>query len=153
MVEIIVLLIFQAYVWPTITALRSVVMVGSGGQGKTVHTLVSDDETWPAFSPQVGWLLPLLSQLCDTTSYSALLGAGPLAVVLCSSHEEASHVARVATSLIAATGLNLHVSLTRSGPGGQNPSHAANGCDLLVTTAARMTKLVDEAIVDLRRCY
>merc|ERR1719180_375897 len=37
-------------------------------------------------------------------------------------------------------------------PRGPKTSHVVNGCHLLVTTAARMTKLVDEAIVDMRRC-
>ena len=104
------------------------------------------------YSSQVGWFLPLFSQLCDTNSYSPLVGAGPLAVVVCSNHEEAGHVARLATSLLAATGVSLRVSVTRSGPQGPNPSHVANGCDLLVTTAARLTKLLDESIVDMRRC-
>ena len=103
-------------------------------------------------SPQVGWLLPLLSQLCDATSYSPLVGAGPLAVVLCSSHEEADQVARIANSLLDATGVSLRVSVTRPGPGGLNLSHVANGCDLLVTTAARLTKLLDESIADMSRC-
>ena len=62
--------------------------------------------------------MPLLSQLCDATSYSPLVGGGPLAVVLCSSHEEAGHVALLVNSLLDAIGVNLRVSVTRSGPGG-----------------------------------
>ena len=96
--------------------------------------------------------MPLLSQLCDATSYSPLVGAGPLAVVLCSSHEEAGHVALLVNSLLDAIGVNLRVSVTRSGPGGPNPSHVANGCDLLVTTAVRLTKLLDDSIADMSRC-
>ena len=142
----------QAHAWPAITALRSVVMVGSRGQGKTVLSFLMT-MIYPYFSsPQVGWLLPMLSQLCDTASYSALIGAGPLAVVLCSSHEEAGQVARIATSLIAATGVNLRMSVTRSGPVDPNPSHVANGCDLLVTTAPRLIKLLDKSIANMNRC-
>ena len=140
----------QAPVWPSVTALRSVVVLGSRGQGKTVNGSLLMTHCYFS-SPQVGWLLPLLSQLCDATSYSSLVGAGPLAVVLCSSHEEAGHVARLANSLLAATGVSLRVSVTRSGPGGPNPSHVANGCDLLVTTAARLTKLLDQSIADMSR--
>ena len=93
----------------------------------------------------------MLSQLCDATSYSALVGGGPLAVVLCSSHEEAGHIARIATSIIAAAGVNLRVSETRLGTGALNASHVANGCDLLVTTAPRFTKITDESMVDMSR--
>ena len=72
--------------------------------------------------------------------------------MLCSSHEEAGQVARIANSLLDATGVSLRVSVTRPGPGGLNLSHVANGCDLLVTTAARLTKLLDESIADMSRC-
>ena len=82
--------------------------------------------------------MPLLSQLSDAASYSTLLGTGPLAVVLCSNHEEVHLVAATASSVIAESGVDLIVCATSPGHGGQKPSHLTNGCDLLVTTAVRL---------------
>ena len=142
----------QAHAWPAVTALRSVVLVGSRGQGKTVSCCVLCSDCFHNVnSHQVGWLLPLLSQLSDAASYSILVGIGPLAVVLCSNHEEVHLVAATASSVIAASGVDLIVCATRPGPGGQKPSHLTNGCDLLVTTAARLIKLLEDSQADLTR--
>ena len=119
----------QSLLWPAVSQLRSVVAVAGRAQGKTV-----------------GWLLPLLAQVWQP--YSSLVpGSGPLAVVLCSSQDEAAAVAARAAAVLAGSGHHLRVAAT-----GPQSGLLYNGCHLLCTSAPRLVELLEQGAVSMARC-
>ena len=125
----------QSCMWPALTKLQSVVCIAGEEQGKTV-----------------GWVLPLLNSLLDTDLYQGLpKGESPRAVVLCSGHVSAGKTEEALKRVVIGAGLELKI-VTASKAGRGDTVDFINGCDVLVSSPARMVELIKGGVTGLDRC-
>ena len=101
----------------------------------------------------VGWLLPLLSNLSDPQQYRDLpTGHAPICVVICPGVKTANSVYDEVKGISSMSGLGINCLLSCYGIT-DNIVEFINGVDILVTTPARLLKLLcEDRIMTLARC-
>ena len=124
----------QSVLWPLISRVSSLVAVGPRSQGKTL-----------------GWLLPLVDCL-HVSHYPHLPpGHSPLCVVLCPGVEVAYNVYRTLHDVVDGAGLSISSLLSCHGTPQPQPADFINGVDVLVTSPAKLLRLLNDQMLNLGR--
>ena len=132
----------QSIMWKAVSKLLSVVCVAGAAQGKSL-----------------GWILPILNNLCDDSLYGNLhlqTCSSPRVLVLCPGHLEVENIGDLIQSLAGEIGLDLSVvkGNKASKPGNklEDIVEIVNGCDILLINPTKLVTLLDEKAIRLDYC-